>query len=30
MILAKSDGTTLEEHLQDCLTIAEEIKKNHV
>lgn len=26
MILAKSDGTTLQEHIEDCLTVAEEIK----
>ncbi|MDD3050291.1 MAG: CRISPR-associated helicase Cas3' [Candidatus Cloacimonetes bacterium] len=28
MILAKSDGTTLEEHIDDCLKVAQELKKN--
>lgn len=28
MILAKSDGTTLQEHIEDCLRIAEELKRN--
>jgi len=28
MVLAKSDGTTLQEHINDCLVVAKELKKN--